>query len=382
MIGAEHLPRVMGEMGPDGPGPTLIVVCGIHGNETAGVGGVRRVTAGLLTRAAELKGRVIFLTGNRSALARRTRFVDRDLNRSWTAGRLAALEDPVREDRPLQVEDHEQLELLGELNRVLGDRRGPIYALDLHTTSGEDGVFTTVADSLENRALAQAIPVPMVLGLEELVEGTLHDYLGDREVITLAFESGQHDDPLSVDRAEAAVWLVLAAVGLLPEARLPELSEARKLLAREGRRHPAVLELRYRHPVTPADAFRMREGFANFTPVRKGEPVADDLRGPVPVPETGRLLMPLYQAQGEDGFFMVREFRVFWLHLSRVLRKARVDRWVHRLPGIRQDPLRPEALIVNRRVARWYALQLLHLLGFRRHRIEGDFLIVIRRPDR
>ena len=91
--------------------------------------------------------------------------------------------------------------------------------------------------------------------------------------------------------------------------------------------------------------------------------------------------MPLYQHQGEDGFFLVRDFHPFWLNLSRVLRRAQVDRAVHWFPGIRKDPERFGVLIVNRRIARWYALQLLHLLGFRRYRTEGEELVVLRRPQ-
>ena len=35
--------------------------------------------------------------------------------------------------------------------------------------------------------------------------------------------------------------------------------------------------------------------------------VGDDRYGEVAVPKSGRLLMPLYQEQGEDGFFVVRD---------------------------------------------------------------------------
>ncbi len=379
MTALQALPRVLGEMGPDGPGPTLVVVCGLHGNEPAGVLGATRVLEALEPRAAELRGRLVVLVGNRGALAKGERFLDRDLNRAWTPERLRHLRS-LPAETPFDAEDREQLDLLAHLDRVMAESDGPVYALDLHTTSGPRGVFTTVGDTLENRTLAQLLPVPLVLGLEELVEGTLHDYLGERGVVTLAFECGQHVEAEAPDRAEAAIWTLVAGVGLLPESRIPELSEARKRLSRTGKGVPRVVELRYRHPAPPEAGFTMRPGFATFTPVRRGDPVADDARGPIPVPESGRLLMPLYQRQGEDGFFLVREFRVFWLHLSRVLRTLGVDRWVHHLPGIREDPMRPEVLVVNRRVARWYALQLLHLLGFRRHRVEGDLLVVIRRP--
>jgi succinylglutamate desuccinylase len=123
----------------------------------------------------------------------------------------------------------------------------------------------------------------------------------------------------------------------------------------------------------------MRPGYRNFQRVAKGEIVATDRRGPVRTREAGRILMPLYQVKGNDGFFLVREFRPFWLRLSARLRAVGVDRFVHWLPGVRRHPDQPDALIVDRRVARWYALQILHLLGFRREVEVGRTLVVQRR---
>jgi hypothetical protein len=366
-------PRILGEIGPDGPGPTLLVFSGVHGNEPAGIEASKRVLRELESRATELQGRVHFIVGNRRAVQARARFLVRDLNRAWTARQLERLADGMAESE----EDFEQVEILAELDRVL-DTPGPTYAVDLHTTSGKGGVFSAVGDTLENRALARSLPVPLVLGLEELVDGTLQDYLASRGIVSLTFESGQHEEPEAVNRAEAAIWVLLASTGILDDLHVPELEPARRHLARSGRRLPKVVELRHRHPIEAGDGFRMRVGFQNFQFVRRGDVVADDHAGPIPAPRSGRILMPLYQTLGEDGFFVVREFRVFWLRLSQLLRRFEADRFVHLLPGIRRDPMRPEVLVVNRKVARWYALQLMHLLGFRRHRVEGDTLVVLR----
>lgn len=379
-------PRILGQAGGKGKGPsapTLVVISGIHGNEPAGVEASRRVLEALEDRVDRVRGCAIFLTGNRKALAERVRFLDRDLNRAWTEPQVSALRRSLPSSQPKDppaFEDEEQRELLATLDTILEQSAGPVYVLDLHTTSGPGGIFTSVADTLENRTLALSVPVPLVLGLEEMVEGTLQDYLGSRGTVALLFESGQHLEPEAVDRAEAGIWILLAATGLLAESDLPELAPARARLSLDGRHLPRSLELRYRHPVGREDRFRMEPGWVNFTPVRRGEAVAEDRSGPVSSPSAGRILMPLYQPQGEDGFFVVREFRPVWLHLSRILRHAGVDRVAHWFPGIRQDPTRADALVVDRRIARWYALQLLHLLGFRRHREEGDHLVVLRRP--
>jgi hypothetical protein len=140
------------------------------------------------------------------------------------------------------------------------------------------------------------------------------------------------------------------------------------------------LELRHRHPVGPGDAFRMEPGFVNFQPVRTGQLLARDRGGEIRSPSRGRVLMPLYQAQGEDGFFLVREFSPFWLRLSRMLRRLRLDRVVHWLPGVRRHPTQVDTYRINRRVARWFALEIFHLLGFRRHGEDAEGLTVSRRP--
>jgi succinylglutamate desuccinylase len=139
------------------------------------------------------------------------------------------------------------------------------------------------------------------------------------------------------------------------------------------------MEMRYRHPIGPGDQFRMNPGWRNFQAVGRGQPLARDAHGDIVAQQHGRILMPLYQAQGEDGFFLIREFAPMWLRASWILRSVRVDRAAHLLPGVEHDPDWPDALIVRKRVARWYALQLFHLLGYRRHEDAGDHLVMRRR---
>lgn len=381
-----EVPRLLGHLRGNRPGPTLAVVGGLHGNEPAGVRALRRVIRVLGPRREELRGDFVGLVGNRVALARGRRFLERDLNRMWTAERVGSLREPGADsadsaDSAEAPEDREQRELLAALDRLEEEARGPVSVLDLHTTSGLGGPFSTVPDTLRNRALALGLPVPLILGLEELVDGTLLDYLDRRGLVTVLYEGGQHEEARAVDRCEDAVWIAVAAVGLLPESRLPRAAEARKRLSRETRRLPRVLEMRYRHAIEEGGDFRMRPGYRNFQPVAAGEVLARENGGPVRAPEDARILMPLYQEQGEDGFFMVREFRPIWLHVSALLRRLGVGRLVHWLPGVRRDPERPGVLVVDRRVARLFALHLFHLLGYRRHREEGDVLVVVRRPE-
>jgi Succinylglutamate desuccinylase / Aspartoacylase family len=369
--------RVLGRINGGGPGSTLICVGGVHGNEPAGVLALQRVLDSLSASSIHLRGDFVALTGNRQALGAGRRFLGTDLNRAWETDRIRKL----RSNGGLGPcpEDQELVDLLDAIEKVASEARGEVFVLDLHTTSAAGGLFTTVADTLPNRRFAMAIPVPLILGLEELVDGTMLEYLGRRGFTTAVMEGGQHEDPQSVDRLEAGLWLAIAAAGLAAESDLPLAAESRKVLRRAAKGLPRALEMRHRYHVEPGDAFKMRPGYRSFDPIYLGEVVAFDHNGEVRAPSNSRILMPLYQEQGEDGFFLVRPFSAAWLHLSRILRAVGVDRILHWLPGVRRDPDTPGALVADRNVARWYALQLFHLLGYRKHLEEKDRLVVIKR---
>ena len=70
---------------------------------------------------------------------------------------------------------------------------------------------------------------------------------------------------------------------------------------------PKIAELVKVHSIGPLDEFRMRPGYRNFQPVRRGEQLAEDRHGTIQAPEDALILMPLYQAQGSDGFFLIKK---------------------------------------------------------------------------
>jgi len=206
-------------------------------------------------------------------------------------------------------------------------------------------------------------------------------YFVSRWVRTFGLECGQHEDPRSVDRAEAAIWLALVGTGLAPESVAPDLGACREILRQETGGLPATVEIRYRHAVSEEDHFRMDPGWRSFQSIGVGARLATNDAGEVTTPEGGLLLLPLYQRQGNDGFFIVRPVRPLWMRLSALLRRLRGERFLHWLPGVRRADGETDGFIVDRRVARWFALEILHLMGFRRHGSVGQYLVVSRRPN-
>lgn len=368
--------RVIGKACGQSPGPTLLCVAGIHGNEPAGVHGLRRVFDAL-SEGPLPRGELLGLAGNLPALRSGQRFVDKDLNRLWTPARVARLKSQAP-GPDASVEARQQHGLLQQIGSVSARARGPLYVLDLHTTSGPGAPFAVLNDTLPNRAFALAFPVTVVLGVAENLGGTLLDYVNDLGYINVGFEAGQHDDARSVDHAEAAVWIALSASGIIDSTR-PEVRRAHATLLAARGELPRVVEVRYRHPVEAADRFRMQPGFRNFQTVDSGEVLAHDREGAIRSRSSGRILMPLYQQLGEDGFFLIRDFNPIWLRISGILRRLRFDSVVHFLPGVRRHPRKPETFVVDRRFAPWRTLDVLHLLGFRKQRAIGHVIVVSRR---
>lgn len=304
-------PRLLGSYGGR-PGPTLVVVAGLHGNEPAGVIAFRRVAAQLAEAGVPLEGRLFGLRGNCRSLAAGVRYLDEDLNRMWARDLVAALDvaaDPGT--NPSQgkesAEATEQRELLAALEDVVaGARGGDVSVLDLHTTSSASAPFAVVGDAPASRRLAAELPIPHVRGLAALVPGTLKAFLAEGGMAAVGVEGGQHQAGASADRLAAVLRLALAATGSLGPGALPRLDADRAFLRAAAAGVPRELDLVYRHAISRADAFVMRPGFANFDAVAAGTPLADDRRGPVLAPMDGHLLMPLYQGLGDDGFFLVR----------------------------------------------------------------------------
>jgi succinylglutamate desuccinylase len=355
------------------------VVCAgaVHGNEWSGVAALQRVLTALAERNTPLRGELVALAGNLSAIVQDRRYLTHDLNRHWLAGNIERVSaTPVEE---LADEDLELRELLDVLHAVFARARGQVYFLDLHTSSADGDPFVCIGDTLRNRAFAEGFCVPIILGLEEQIDGSLLEYVNNLGHITVGVEAGQHRAESSVEHHESFTWLALVNAGLMAANDVPGLDEHRERLRRASHHLSGFMDVRHRHPIFLEDQFRMEEGFANFQHIDAGQLLARDRHGEIRAVEDGRILLPLYQGLGSDGFFIARELNTFWLRLSAALRWLKLDAFVHWLPGVQRHPTRDATLIIRTDLARWFALEVFHLLGYRKRRAEEGLLLVSRR---
>ncbi|RMF74681.1 MAG: hypothetical protein D6738_05680 [Acidobacteria bacterium] len=373
--------RIVARLGAPGAGPLMLVTVAVHGNEPAGPRAAQRVVSRLREARIALRGELCVVTGNVAASRRGVRYVDRDMNRMFLAGRIAALRSGAE---PVACsEDRELLALLDVVDPLIDAARRagrPAYLVDLHTSSADGPPFVTTGDTLRNRRFAFGVPLPLILGLEEQIDGTATEYFGERGLVTLAVEAGRHDDPASVDHHESVLWHALVRAGLVAGRALPWLAWHRARLEAATAGLPSVSEVRHRHRIRPDDRFEMVPGFRNFQRVRRGEVLARDARGEIRSPERGLVLLPLYQGLGDDGFFFGRRVGRVERMWAVVLRRLRMLWLLRLLPGVERVP-DPERLVVRvaRRRAPFVPLALLLAFGFRKVREDGDALVFSRR---
>lgn len=307
-------PRVIGHYVGEETGPLVVAIGGIHGNEPAGVAALEQLfellhEEPLINPGFIFRGELLALRGNLEALRTGSRYIDTDLNRIWKPVTRAP-------DQPYPTSESRELDgLLAAIEHVLTETpASELILLDLHTTTAPGGVFGITGDDTPSLLLAAELGVPVVKGMLSNLQGTTLSYFRDgrfdfdRPSRAITFEAGGHDEPESVDRALAATVNLLRSVECVRREDVSTHHD--EILRQSAPPVPALLELTYVHHLSPGsrDAFIMRPGYTNFQPVRRSEPIADDASGPIAAPCDGYLLMPLYQEQGDEGFFIVQRY--------------------------------------------------------------------------
>lgn len=300
--------RTIGKYRGEDDGPLLVLIGGMHGNEPAGVRAIELLIKMLevepiKNRDFSLKGNVIGLIGNYRGLQSKQRFIDRDMNRCWSPDVIKSTDTSIAEYQEIR-EVYQMIQ-----NEIEETKSQSAIVLDLHTTSSEKGIFVIPSIDESSLEIAKQLHAPVVLGITEGLSNTSLHFFNTENIgiptIPVVFESGQHTEPLSINRAIAAIINCMRTTGMVRDEDVENIHD--RLLIEYSKNLPKVVDLVYGHPITPEDDFSMQPGYANFDPVAEGEWVANDVNGKIYSPQKGRVLMPLYQKKGEDGFFIVQE---------------------------------------------------------------------------
>lgn len=315
---SKHDKRIIGTYDQQQEGPLLFVFGGMHGNEPAGVLAIEEMFK-MLNREPDtnpdfiFKGRIVGIKGNVAAFEQKKRFIVKDLNRQFTHENLQRIQN-AKDDSELDSEDKELRDIVELVNQEI-ESYDPkkIVFLDMHTTTAFGGIFSIATDDLESQRIAVELHAPVIRNLINGIQGTTLHYFNEenfgRQAVAVTFESGQHDEELSTKRAIAALTNCMRSIGCVD----PHVVENKhdSILIEYSKGLPKIADLLYCHSIRPADKFQMKEGYKNFQHVEKGEVLAFDHRGEIRSKDSGRILMPLYQKQGEDGFFIIKTIEEF-----------------------------------------------------------------------
>lgn len=301
--------RVIGKYEGSLHGPLIIVFGAMHGNESAGVKALELVFKMLEVEPITnpeftFKGNLIGLIGNLSAFDKSMRFIDKDLNRSWDKSEI----DKIEKSNERTAEGIEIIEILAFVKAAIKTYKpSNLYVLDLHTTSSYGGIFSIVSDDPRSTQIARAFHAPVIKGLLTTIKGTTLHYFNKEnmlvDTVAITFESGQHEDPLSIKRAVSAIINCLRATESVASHHVENIHD--QILIEHSKGLPDVVELLYKYSITPDEGFKMKPGYKNFQRVSKGEVLAENVIGNIEAKNDAMILMPLYQEQGEDGFFIV-----------------------------------------------------------------------------
>lgn len=309
--------RYIGSYEGGARGPLLIVFGAMHGNEPAGVQALD-----LMFKMLEVEpitnpdfqfcGKLVGLVGNVRARAQGVRYINRDLNRQWTPENVARIQNANLEE--LDEEDLEIKELLEAVHHeIKAYQPEKLVFLDLHTTTAYGGIFSIPQETEESIQIAVELHAPVIRGLLKGVKGTTLHYFNNQnfepDTVAVTFESGQHNEQLSVNRAIAALTNCMRTIGCVKESHVENRHDS--ILIEYSKGLPKIAELVTTHQIQPGDNFVMAPNYKNFQSVKKGEILGSDKNGDVIALEDSLILMPLYQKQGDDGFFLIKTLEAF-----------------------------------------------------------------------
>ena len=285
------------------PGPALVVLGAVHGNEQSGATAIARTLHDFQTgRRVLLRGRVTLVPiANPLAFAQNTREGERNLNRRF-----------LPREQPQDYEDRitRQLAPLLAQHEVLLDLHSfhtpgdPFAMVGPRNNSGAREPFARAAEEM---ALARA------LGAQQVVEGWLEVYdraaglrgelpddegIGTNEYMrsqggyAVTIECGQHEDPEAIDVATRAIH------GALAHLELAHVPAPPRFAGPAARLKDVVLR------ESPAD--RLAQDWHSFDAVQAGDVIAHRADGtPVAAPYDGCVLFPHPEAEvGQELFYL------------------------------------------------------------------------------
>lgn len=274
------------------PRPFVAVIGGMHGNEPCGLTAVEELVAMANKNGLPMQSGTLFLIhANPAASAEGTRHTENgtDLNRLFSY----AFAENLPNDR-WTLEHHRALELRPLLLELDA-------ALDLHSASAPTPPFGIVSGVFASGPLSRELALPYLTHGWEAPglpgEQVLLGVLTARGKPSFAVECGQHEDPLSTQRARETALRFLVATGILPPEAGPPTS-----------RQPAI-ELNVVDAVKkPSPGFVFKEQLLGFQQIDAGAVLGGDANLEIRCKQPSYAIMPNASVDvGHDMLYLAHQ---------------------------------------------------------------------------
>ena len=293
--------RILGIYKGNTKGPLLCVTVAVHGNEPSGVLALEQIFKTLNEEKPDFKGTLVGIIGNTAALKQDVRYIDEDLNRTWTQENLEAR-------LTVSNEKKEMFDIIDLLEGFDKNAHTARYFIDCHTTSSDSLPYISVQNVGGNKAWAQEFPIHLILGFSDMVKGTIDGYLSAQGITGFTVEAGQHANPKSKMYHEGIIWIALEHICGLHFKDLKALPES-VTETLKGTPEQKTFKILHRFGLQDDDDFSMVKGFENFQRITEGEHLATLNGTEIRSAWNAFIFMPLYQAKGNDGFFVIEEVK-------------------------------------------------------------------------
>lgn len=261
------------------PGKELVLIAGIHGNETCGI---RAFGSIKLKPPTITSGRVTFVLGNLRAIDNGVRFVERNLNRMF------------RDDADLAQSDLESYEYARsrELMPLLEQADA---VLDIHSSATPNSTPFVICDR-KSLDLAASLGFPIVsYGWDQVEPGATDDYVSSLGKIGLCIECGYHEEDAAVARASDAITRFLAYMGVCEQ-------ESNSIINEEPRFVQVVSLHKTISDFTPS------RSFDDFEKISPSTLIGTDGKSEILAPDTGVVIFVRSRKNpGEEAFIFGKE---------------------------------------------------------------------------
>lgn len=173
-------------------GPNVAIIAGVHGNEICGVKAIKKIIPNFKIK----KGKIIFIIANKLAIKNKVRFVESDLNRSFSTLKTKTLEQKTAK----------------EIKKIL---LKVDFMLDIHASTSEESKPFCICEK-HSLDIVKYLPVKKVLiNLDKFHSGSTDEFMNKQNKVGICIECGWLGSKKSINTAIRAIKIFCASLGLI-----------------------------------------------------------------------------------------------------------------------------------------------------------------------